>query len=533
MKPLLSIPRNSLSSKSYHASSKSICGLNRSFGRTWSNSTTQFSTLPGIHSRQFSAIGHGPVPRPKERLGPVRITGGNKRWLASQVEPPIKLDEGNNTTIRIPDLRKSNEKQDDLVLDRHWLRDGCTCEICKDPDSGQKNFNTLDIPSDLELKASMAEDGGLDIVWQNDFLSKGEHKSHYAPSQIMPWYRIQKPISCVLWDKEIMERDALTIDYDEWMAGKDEFFSGLLQLRTHGLLFLRNVPPSEESVVSIANQIGLIQHTFYGKTWDVRSKPNAENVAYTSSFLGLHQDLLYMAESPRIQILHCLENSCEGGESLFSDGLRVGSLLHNPTNPAPVKQDCHYLSQRRISYDYNKGGNVYHYSQTVLNFQRKSIKWSPKFQSSYQQPAPLNEQGVKLYRKWLAAVGRVRELVEDEKYIYQYKMQPGECVLFDNDRILHGRRQFDTAAGNRWLKGTYVAHQTFESKLKTSREQIMAIPRLHKIPPFAAQNKELIRKHNIFSLWGPTSQEGNSEKEVTPEDEQPEHLSEENAAKEG
>ena len=69
-----------------------------------------------------------------------------------------------------------------------------------------------------------------------------------------------------------------------------------------------------------------IRETFYGRTFDVRAKPNAENVAYTSGYLGLHQDLMYLEPPPMIQVLHCMDNSCAGGESLFSDGDRVGRL---------------------------------------------------------------------------------------------------------------------------------------------------------------------------------------------------------------
>jgi len=57
-------------------------------------------------------------------------------------------------------------------------------------------------------------------------------------------------------------------------------------------LFLRNVPDSEKSVEEIAGRIGTLKDTFYGRTWDVKSKPKAKNIAYTQSFLGLHMDLL-------------------------------------------------------------------------------------------------------------------------------------------------------------------------------------------------------------------------------------------------
>jgi hypothetical protein len=41
------------------------------------------------------------------------------------------------------------------------------------------------------------------------------------------------------------------------------------------------VPSGEESVINIGTRIGPLRDSFYGRTWDVKSVPNAKNVAYT------------------------------------------------------------------------------------------------------------------------------------------------------------------------------------------------------------------------------------------------------------
>ena len=47
-------------------------------------------------------------------------------------------------------------------------------------------------------------------------------------------------------------------------------------------------------------------------------------------------------------------------------------------------------------------------------------------------------------------------------------MKPGECVLFDNRRVLHARKAFEVAdAGKeRWLRGAYLDKDPFVSKLR-------------------------------------------------------------------
>jgi hypothetical protein len=48
----------------------------------------------------------------------------------------------------------------------------------------------------------------------------------------------------------------------------------------------------DKQVEQVAGRIGPIRETFYGASWDVKSVPNAKNIAYTSLFLGFHMDLM-------------------------------------------------------------------------------------------------------------------------------------------------------------------------------------------------------------------------------------------------
>jgi trimethyllysine dioxygenase len=42
-------------------------------------------------------------------------------------------------------------------------------------------------------------------------------------------------------------------------------------------------------------------------------------------------------------------------------------------------------------------------------------------------------------------------------------LAPGEAMLFDNWRVLHGRKAY---AGKRTLCGAYLNHEDFESRLR-------------------------------------------------------------------
>ena len=353
-----------------------------------------------------------------------------------------------------------------LILPRAWLRDACTCEMCVDPSSGQKRFSTYEMPQKLPIhKIEKTRQGDLKVIWKDDFHTHDFHTSLYPNKQILyylgeiPQFEMDPALDYWLWDRRAIEWQDPFFDYEGFMEGGQEYHAAHSTLRSHGLMFLRNVPQDEKAVERIAEKIGIIQETFYGRTWDVVSKPQAENVAYTSSFLGLHSDLMYMTDPPRIQLLHCLKNTCEGGESIFSDALRARFQLMY------ADQDSFdLLRKHRVQYWYTKGVNHRLRWHTVFSG-RFEVAWSPPFMTPEQELRKTPE-GAQDYLDWLQAARKFRNLLEDKRYQYQYKMKEGDCAVFNNLRVLHGRQQFNTATGERWLKGTYVGNESYCDKLR-------------------------------------------------------------------
>ncbi|KAI1078731.1 Clavaminate synthase-like protein [Whalleya microplaca] len=365
---------------------------------------------------------------------------------------------------------------DPLVLHPAWLRDACTCGQCVDPSSGQKRFATTDIPDRPRvLDAKKTSEGLLEVHWADDFLTSGTHISEYPASFTSDLFGHPDPSSALpafkIWDRQDLEKLDPFFDYQDFVGDgtnrSPQYYAAMTALHTHGLFFLKNVPPSDVSVESIATRIGIIQETFYGRLWEVVSKPDAENVAYTSSFLGLHQDLLYMTCPPRIQLLHCLENTCDGGESIFTDGRRVKAQIYSRFEDNEIRRLHH-----PVRYRYEKGGHSYTHRHPILAVSKgHGVCWSPPFQHPEQFQVK-TESGQRKYQAWIRTVRRFKALLEAEEYSYVYKMKPGECVIFDNLRLLHGRRQFDTSSGQRRLMGTYIDEGSYLSTLQSMKEQL-------------------------------------------------------------
>ncbi|PTB69349.1 Clavaminate synthase-like protein [Trichoderma citrinoviride] len=368
------------------------------------------------------------------------------------------------------------------------LRDSCSCPRCRDPSSGQKTFSSVEVPVDIGLEDVKPTKKGLEVTFLRDIprftTEQDEHANEKKHMMLLPWESVDMALKrktmeditlprqrsifrrtgVAYWDRQVIANRIRHIDYAAFMqedADNPAFWDVVIDLCRLGIVFLKNVPRDESSVENITSRIANIKETFYGRTFDVRAKPDAENVAYTNGFLGLHQDLLYLDPPPMIQVLHCMDASRAGGESLFSDGERVGRLLW----PYVARHRVAPLAEHHVPYQYSKHGFHYFSSRRVLEGNAAgftNVFWSPPFQGRYMAP-------VKDIRGWIRPARVFSELINHPDAVYEHKMEPGECVLFDNLRVLHGRNAFDKTSSNggggeRWLRGAYIAAEDFLSR---------------------------------------------------------------------
>ena len=393
-----------------------------------------------------------------------------------------------------------------------FLRDICKCSACIDQSTLQKLFSTADIPSSIQAREVSSGPGGKGVCirWQDDvpgfdaqhltvigedMLRRVIETGNARPRAHLPKRK--------LWNAQTLGDQVEDVEYDAYMQDDNVLLKALRTLHSHGLLFLSNVPGEEASVSRIAERIGPLKHTFYGQTWDVRSVPEAKNVAYTAQDLGFHMDLLYMQQPPHLQFLHCIRSSSAGGASLFTDSYRAASDLFDADPDAfnrlsTIPTSFHY-DHREHQYYHSRptielgmlklGGQKFNnlvelkdyldrseYGQFKVSKSIEAVAWSPPFQAPFSLP---NHDRIgagrfkvsavnNMMTYWHEAARQFSQLVHRPEGIYERLMKPGECVIFDNRRVLHARKAFEVAdAGSeRWLRGAYLDKDPYLSKLK-------------------------------------------------------------------
>ena len=68
------------------------------------------------------------------------------------------------------------------------------------------------------------------------------------------------------------------------------------------------------------------------------------------------------------------------------------------------------------------------------------------------------------------AYRRFGEIIDDPAMAVSFKLEPGECFLVDNTRVLHARSGY-SGAGSRWLQGCYADKDGLLSTLASLRHE--------------------------------------------------------------
>jgi alpha-ketoglutarate-dependent taurine dioxygenase len=345
-----------------------------------------------------------------------------------------------------------------------WLRDNLRED--RDPHSGQRLIDIADLPARPRIRSAKATHGGVLIEWETET----------APASFdLDWLAAHAANSA----SERPERAAKTwLDGSTMSASRDFAWATfaevqndpalkldwLTRLLQSGIAFLSAVPPTEGAVLEAMALVGRVCETNYGLVFDVRSVPQPENLAYSDLGLGLHTDNPYREPVPGFQALHVLLASPDGGESLFADGFALGNhlravdpqafdtLTHTPVPFLYRSKDAELYAERPM-IQLSCSGDV-----TAVHYNNRSI-------------APLRLTGRNAV-SFYAAYRRFAALLRDPGYHLTFRLRDGDLVLFDNQRILHGRTAFSSAKQGRHLRGCYLSRDSVYSETALLRRRL-------------------------------------------------------------
>ncbi len=232
----------------------------------------------------------------------------------------------------------------------------------------------------------------------------------------------------------------------------------------HGFMDLSNsgaggpveLDRARRAVTELADRIGYVRSSVFGSTWELASDVAGHDSSYSQTYLAPHTDGTYCHDAPGLQMFCCLERSGTGGESILVDGFAVAEALRSQYPDdfallATVEVPAHYiepgveLRASRPAIVVDRAGAV---RQISMNNYDRSPMWLPPDQM----------------RAFYRAYGRLHDLANDRSRWLTIGLSPGDVLINDNWRILHGRLGY---SGSRRLIGCYLNREDFESRLRT------------------------------------------------------------------
>ncbi len=230
-----------------------------------------------------------------------------------------------------------------------WLRDNDPDEL--HPDTCERIFDLTSVDLDIRPVSFLTEAESLRITWPQK-----ESPSIYPAA----WLQMHRPgstrpdaskVAHTFWDKttlgEIPRWDAVACKNDAGVL-----FDALRTLKQYGILIFEGLDNTPDASDAFGDLIGFKRQTNFGVMFEVVSRPQPNNLAYTSIALPLHTDLPNQELIPGYQFLHIIRNDATGGASVFADGFQI---LADLQNDAP--EDFAVLSVTKMPFRFHDNGN--------------------------------------------------------------------------------------------------------------------------------------------------------------------------------
>jgi gamma-butyrobetaine dioxygenase len=214
-----------------------------------------------------------------------------------------------------------------------------------------------------------------------------------------------------------------------------------------GFVLLRDVPAEPGTVLEVAASFGFVRETNYGRLFDVRVEPRPGNLAYTSRRILPHTDNPYRDPVPTVQLLHCLRAAGEGGDTGLVDGFAAARELR-----ATDRETFALIAGTPVPFGYTDKSTELRASQPLIQLGPRGRICGVRFNNRSARPlrGPYAEVTAfyAAYRRWAALLARPERQLD-------LRLAPGDCLIFDNTRILHARTAF-SVTGGRHLQGCYA-----------------------------------------------------------------------------
>jgi len=374
-----------------------------------------------------------------------------------------------------------------------WLRANCPCATCQDPGSGQRLVSITELPCDVTVTEVVASDAAVEVVFGPDghravfgtgWLARyGDPAVEHGPEPPAhdgteppardgteppaqdgtgpPWQDDARTEDAKhLWAAADLGGELPQGWWPRYLADPAHRRTSLSAVLTRGVVVLHDVPCVPGAVLAAAKSLGYVRETNYGRLFEVRAEPTPANLAFTRLPIAPHTDNPYRDPVPTVQLLHCLHAADDGGESTFTDGFRAAAVLRSQD---PAAFAC--LTTTPVTFAYSDAATVLRATGPMIGLDPRGRIRQIRFKGRSLAPVRLPAARA---RSFYAAYRAFADRIAEPEAAMTARLSPGDCVIVDNTRVLHGRTGFADGGGTRTmgrrhLQGCYADLDGLES----------------------------------------------------------------------
>ncbi|MEC7049459.1 MAG: TauD/TfdA family dioxygenase [Pseudomonadota bacterium] len=339
-------------------------------------------------------------------------------------------------------------------FDYFWLRDNARDPVSFDSRSHQRELFTASIDPDIRPRNARVSDTGDSLLlnWP-DLDGEAQYEAAFLADFAIAADPMRMPPPQP-WDAAGLGPDAVRLSYGEFSA--DGGVVPLLQkLLAHGFAVLTDMPRHLDSVSEVAESIGYVRQTIFGGLFEFEANEDMADSAYTPKELRPHTDGTYSHDAPGVQLLLCVDYDAEGGESIMVDGAAIAADLK--TRQPQIYED---LTRIGVTGVYKGDGVVLRARRPILRLDDTGELAQVSFNNYDRDTVRLADDDM---RSLYAGIRAFDGMANDPAYQWRYTLAPGDMLVFDNWRVLHGRGAF---RGKRKMAGAYINREDFESRVR-------------------------------------------------------------------
>jgi len=321
-----------------------------------------------------------------------------------------------------------------------WLLDNCPCPRCLHPITRERTVTPVDEWDVRPVSATTDGNGAIIVDWGDG------HIGVFPPQMLIP----RPELAVCRADLAAPPR----ISYRE-LAKSRGMQRWLTALSAEGAIIVEDTPNVTGEVIRLAERVGYARPTNFGTIFDVESRPDPNNSAYTAAGLDLHTDLPNWANPPDFQFLHALANDATGGDSTLADGVAVIKKLRM-IDPKSFE----ILATTQVPFRFHDDVDDIRYTTPIIELDAADQPVAIRFNNWIRDVDPMADD--QFYDAYVA----MWKMLRDPANVLTFRLAAGDTLCFDNRRILHGRTEFDPQSGRRHLQGCYVDRDMIESRLR-------------------------------------------------------------------